>query len=83
MKPVNFPEHNKVFTKPEGWFDEECQPLPVFQNDEQIISCWEVTNEDIEKMKKTKRIWLSIHGNAQPPVWVSADYPFMPNPENN
>lgn len=83
MKPVKFPESNKTFTKPEGWTDEECRPLPVFQNDQQIISCWEVTDEDIEKMKKTKRIWLQIWANGQPPVWVSPDYPFIPSPENN
>lgn len=77
MKPVEFSEQNKVYTKPEGWTDEECEPLPVFQGEGQIISCWELSDEDIEKLKTTKRIWLHVWSINQPPVLVSPDYPFQ------
>lgn len=39
------------------------------------ISCWELTDEEVEELKRTKRIWLTIHGN-HPPVDVCGRYPF-------
>lgn len=83
MKPVKFPESNKTFTKPEGWTDEQCESLHVFQGEGQIISCWELSDLDLEKLKTTKRIWLHVWGEGQPPVLVSGDYPFLPNPQHN
>lgn len=79
MKPVEFAEQNIIYTKPAGMSDEECSSLPVFQGEGQIISCWELSDEDIEKLKSTKKIWLHIWANGQPPVAVSTDYPFKKN----
>lgn len=52
MLPVDFPEKNFVYTKPEGWTDEQCSDLAVWKGnvaiDEAgntapaIISCWQL-----------------------------------------
>lgn len=85
MKGVSFPEQTTVFGKPEGWKDEDCYGLPVaqtyYRNSEGqpipcLVSCWELTPEDIVELQKTGRIYLSITGTGLPPVSLSALYPF-------
>jgi hypothetical protein len=88
MLPVSFPENNFVFTKPQGMTDEQCSDLPVWRGnvpvDEAgtmfpaIISCWQLSKEDIEEIQKTGRIWLSITATGMPPVSVFAENPFVP-----
>jgi len=74
MTPVKFKEQNQQLGPPPGMSEEECQPLPVFTDGKQCISCWELSKEDIEKVNKTGRIWLSVmSGLTQPPVWLSTE----------
>lgn len=82
MLPVDFPERNKVFTKPESMTDEECSDLPVWQgkttdNFPCIISCWKFSKEDLEEIQKTGCIYLSITGNGMPPVSLFTENPFV------
>jgi hypothetical protein len=60
MKPIEFIEQNKTLGKPESMTDEECGSLPVFSDGNQCISCWQLTDEEIEKIKETKCIWLGV-----------------------
>lgn len=76
MKAKEFPEQNMVFTKPQSMTDEECGSLPAYRGEGQIISCWEVTPEDLERIKETGVIWLSVSGAGQPPVYIGTEYPF-------
>ena len=84
MKGVSFPQQTTVFGKPEGWKDEDCYGLPVNQGyylDSEgkkqplLTSCWELTDEDIEKLTKTKRFYLGIVGFGMPPVSLQVDNP--------
>jgi hypothetical protein len=87
MIPVDFPEKNLVYTKPKGWTDEQCSDLPVWSGpvkiDEQgntaasIISCWQLSKEDLEEVNKTGRIWLCVSSNVQPPVSIFTENPFV------
>ena len=77
MTPVDFPERNCIYTA------EKCLPLPACQqmNEEfqtiEVISCHELTDEEIILMLKQIKagqrpaIFLSVIG-GQPPValWV-------------
>lgn len=77
MKPIEFKEQNKVLGKPESMTDEECSSLPVFSNGAECISCWQFTEEEIQKLIETKRIWIGIvSGQTQPPIFLSVDTPF-------
>jgi len=78
MRPVEFDEQTHILSKPKGVTDEECAPLPVFRDGEQVISCWEFNKEDLEEINRTGRIYLSVvSGHTQPPVWISAESPFI------
>jgi hypothetical protein len=52
--PVNFPEANATYestTKGVG-------DLPCFSDDEMIISCWELSEEERKQVVDTGRLWL-------------------------
>jgi len=74
MRPIKFKEQNQQLGPPPGVSEKECSPLPVFTDGRQCISCWELSKDDIEKINKTGRIWLSVQsGLTQPPVWFSTE----------
>jgi len=71
MKPIQFKESNITLQKPESMTDEECQPLPIFRDGKQCISCWRPTWKEVFSILFYRKIWLSVHsGNTQPPVWL-------------
>jgi hypothetical protein len=81
MLPTTFKGGNLVFTKPRGWTDEQCMDLPVFKGLNTdgipvIISCWKFSKEDLELIKKTGEIYLSITGQGMPPVSLFTENPF-------
>lgn len=60
--PIDFLEANANYGKPEGWRDDQCTSLPVYQGevkDEQsgekypnIISKWKFTPEELEELNR-------------------------------
>lgn len=87
MLPINFKEANQVFKKPENMTDEQCMDLPCWKGltviDEKgtkvpaIMSCWKFSKEDLENIKRTGVIWLSITGMGMPPVSLFTENPFI------
>jgi len=76
--PVEFKEANKNLTKPQGMTDDECGPLPVYNDGTQSISCWLLPFKQRLRVLFTGRAWLCVvAGHTQPPVWVSGKYPFQ------
>lgn len=71
MKPKEFPEVNKTFVA------EGCGDLPAFQDEKQIVSCWEF--EGMEKLLVLfhGKIWLSVLMPQQPPVGLPASNPLL------
>lgn len=57
MKPVEFPEQNVIFAKDQP----EYLPLPAYKENGpqgQVISCWELTEDELEEIRRTGKIWL-------------------------
>ncbi|ACU61346.1 hypothetical protein [Chitinophaga pinensis] len=88
MLPITFPEHNTVYGKPEEMTDDQCMALPAWKGeapiDEEgsrvpvIISCWQLSKEDLDEINKNGCIWLSVSGTQLPPVSVFTENPFHP-----
>jgi len=77
MKPISFPEQTQVLKKPSSMTDEECTPLPVYNDGKNSISCWRGGFRDRLRFLFTGKMWLwVISGSSQPPVLVTPDYPF-------
>ena len=71
MKPIEFKEQTKILQKPASMTDDECIPLPVFNDKQCCISCWQPTWREKISILFYGKVWLSIlSGNTQPPVWL-------------
>lgn len=83
MNIVRFPECNVQYNPPKG-FEDEMEPLPAWKGEvryqdgtrqTEVISCWKLSPEEIEEVKKTGEVWLSIHGEVVPPVRIDGIKP--------
>lgn len=75
MKPTEFEEQNVVFAKDQP----EYQPLPAHKalNDTRgtVVSCWELSPEEIELINQTGKVYVSQLTFNQPlqPLFVAVD----------
>jgi len=71
MKPIEFPEQNTVFAKDQP----EYQPLPALVDKQQVISCWELSDDEIKTILETKKIWLSLmtYGYPLQPIYITTN----------
>lgn len=70
MKPIEFKGQNLVF----GANQPEYQPLPALKlHDGQVITCWQLTDEELEEVIKNKCIYLQQMTFNTPlqPVYLS------------
>ena len=76
MVPVTFPEQNILFRPPEG-MEDKVGDLPAFRGEGQVISCWHLSLRERLLLLFRGRLWFSVIGNDQPPIWLGADCPFI------
>ena len=76
MTPIPFREQNITYNPPEG-MEDKCDALPAFRGEGQVISCWHLTLWERSKLLLTGRLWFSVIGNGQPPIWLGVDCPFI------
>lgn len=72
MKPIEFPETNGVYGKGQ----DGVEPLPAYTFDTgEVMSCWELSPDEIEKVCQTGCIWLILHtvNMPLPPVFITAN----------
>lgn len=65
MKPIEFEGSNVVLAKDQP----EYQPLPVLtvgDPEGTVISCWELSDDDIETLRQTRKLWFSQLTFGQP-----------------
>lgn len=82
MEPIKFDGVNVVF----GAEQPEYMPLPaerVQSEYGQVNTCWELSPEEIKKVRETGHIFVSLLTFGQPlqPILVSVDKPEVYNPE--
>lgn len=69
--PVDFPEATRTLTAPHG-LEDQVRPLRVAQGNHQLVSCWELTADEVAEVQATGLVWLSVWGAVtQPPVFVT------------
>lgn len=74
MKPTKFKEQNFELGKPESMTDDECVPLPCFRDGQQVISKWELSEDEKAHVAEHGYIWIRVFsGNfSQPPILPQA-----------
>lgn len=85
MKPIEFKQSVKVLQKPQGMTNEECQPLPVWTNGKECVSCWRAGILERLRILVTGKIWMGVYTgtSTQPPVFVSGEPVFEETPVVN
>ena len=74
-EPVDFPESTLELKAPHGM--EGCGSLPVFTDGQKCISCWELTDADLERLQDSRQVWIWVYsGQTQPPIAVDTQVPF-------
>lgn len=77
MKGVEFKDQTQVLGKPEGMTGDECQSLPVkFTSNgdyKSIESVWELSDEELDIIIKSKRIRIGIFSNGMPPIYLQVE----------
>ncbi len=80
MEACSFDESNGVLGKPDSMSDAECQALSVWRGTCKglplVVSCWKLTTEEWEEIRKTGRIWLQVIGESMPPVALTTQHPW-------
>lgn len=72
MKPVIFPEVNALY----GAGQPQYEPLPAAQTEDgQVITCWELSDEEKARVAETGQIWLCqlTFNNPLQPVFMTTD----------
>lgn len=77
MKPIDFPQSTKVLQKPEEMLDTECKPLPVWSDGKECVSCWRPTFKERLNILVSGKVWLSVCGRTQPPVYITGEHFFV------
>jgi hypothetical protein len=76
MKPKKFPEANMLLKAPPG-LEDEVSDLTVFKNENVIISCWELNEEEKKQVQETGTVWLGVMSQTtMPPVYIMVQSPF-------
>lgn len=76
MRPVNFPEANKVLKAPQGM--DNCDDMFVFGDGKCNVSCWELSQEEIETVAKTGKMWvIAYSGLSSPPIALTPNCPLV------
>lgn len=81
MFATGFDESNCVLSKPQGFTDEECSCLSVHAGNQPnglpvVISCWKLTQQELDEINRTGRVWLGVLGQTMPPCWLLGVSPF-------
>jgi hypothetical protein len=85
MEAIEFPQVNRRLGPPKGMTEEQCFTLPVCiskdsEGKDVVLSCWKLSDEELEKLKVDGVIWLGILGTNMQPVYLTIENPFINEP---
>lgn len=74
MNPVKFEGCNKTYVAPDSMKD-SCRDLHVQIGEGRVVSCWEFTDDELAEINQTKRIYICVNGEVQPPMFPATYNP--------
>lgn len=70
-KSVGFEGANEILLAPVG--DDNCSDLECFKDGHNTISCWRLSERELEEIAKTGVVWFAAVGNTHPPIYISGE----------
>lgn len=88
MISASFSQSNAALSKPADMPVDECHALSVWRGRQNnglpiVVSCWKLTQEELEEFQRTGRIWLIVAGVTMPPVSLTAQFPWSEGDDEN
>ena len=83
MEPIKFEQVNKTlssasYAKEYSSEVEGIDPLPIYTNSEQCVSCWQMSWRERFSALFFGKVWLQVlSGESQPPVCIRAQRTFF------
>ncbi len=89
---IDFEERNDYIGKPADITDNQCYALPVARiittipgptsddapaNVAAHVSCWELTEDELEEVKKTGKVYVKILGSTLAPMSLHGSLPII------
>lgn len=81
--PIEFPEQNTILKAAPGT-ESWVRDLPIYRqypdgvNDKCVVSCWELSAEELAEVARTGVVYFQCFGLTHPPVSVWGTSPFRP-----
>ena len=81
-KGVDFPQSNLTLQGSEedraagNVYDLFAYRFRDLDNVANIITCWELSDDEIAEIVRTRRVWCRALGHTQPPMCIQGDSPF-------
>jgi hypothetical protein len=75
MKPIETSSTNSILKAPqdsENVIDLPITRLQYMDGTHAVESCWEMSEEELEIVKKTGRVYFACFGQTHPPILLSA-----------
>ena len=75
MKPIEHEHRNDILKAPPNSDNVNDLPIAriVFENNVNAVeSCWEMTDEELEIIKTTKKVYFTCFGVTHPPILITA-----------
>lgn len=70
MKPIEFEEQNTIATSS----NPNIKPLPCRIDEGQVISCWELSPEEIDIINETGKLYVSMLSESNViPIFLTAN----------
>ena len=80
MVPTAFEESNIVFGPPAGMTEDDVHSLSCarveYDGQPAIVTCWKLTQEELEEFNRTGRVWFVCMGEGLPPHLMLGNNPF-------
>jgi hypothetical protein len=77
MHPIPFSERERVLAPLDGQHQEmsglRVVDVTYADGTSSVVSCWQLTDEEISVIQKTGNIYVAVMGRTQPPIYLSVD----------
>jgi len=83
---ASFDESEAVLGRPNDVRADDCDPLCIsrrlIQGFAAVISSWKLTQEELDEVNRTGRIWVGVMGITMPPIMVGGNKADFVTPDN-
>ena len=85
MEPADFEESNTSMGPPKGKTEDEVYTIRAWRGftdkrDPLTIVCFKPTSDEIDEIRRTGRVWVSMMTHTMPPIGLIAEHPFETKP---